>query len=384
MNNISLCIYFLNKQIKNKFGYYLKQVLIMSLIFSIVAILNIIPESYKYLREVPVEKAQYDYLINGMLYDDQYEALKSNPDIETVVATSEWDGMRITNNHNGKQVINNIFFINNINNAGQLLPSSNYFIKEGKYSENTAVITARLADDLNLKIGDAITIDWSTFHLPGYATQYLISGILYETSSGECIEADINPAKESIQSVVKILYPYSHTADYSQFYVKMNAPNSDKRIISNFLNDKQTLFSRSDILAIERAQVDGLSTVQLGYEQKGILILYLLVFIGYSLMKMRNQKLFYKILSMIGAPNILSYYHIILENALIITMVACVSVFLAYKYFQLFLSIYFPMAVFSSLIKFTLLANLYVLIVTSIVGIIALNRLFLNRSLVKE
>jgi len=81
--------------------------------------------------------------------------------------------------------------------------------------------------------------------------------------------------------------------------------------------------------------------------------LYILVFIGYMLIKLRHQEQFYKTLRMIGAPDTLSYYHLIVENFLIIIIISGVSVFLTYKYFQLFLSIYFPMAVFSNLIKWS-------------------------------
>lgn len=199
MNRFSLPFYLLGKELKSSPATFIRQWILFSLIFAIVIVLFVMPESYRFLRVAPYELANYDFQVSGELREKEFKKVQNCPQIDKVVGVIEWNGLGLENLGNGKQHEAPVLFANNITVAADISPNNNALLMKGTYKENGAVLTYGLSKKLGAKIGDEIQIDWSSFERPEYKVKYTITGISYETAAGEQMVADMNVAEKHLK-----------------------------------------------------------------------------------------------------------------------------------------------------------------------------------------
>lgn len=332
MNNFSLCLFLIIKETRSHLGSFVKNTLMLSLVLAIVITLYIIPESYRFMRVAPYEFSKFDIQITGLLFERDYNKFMNSPYVDKVVGVSSWGGMNITNTRNQKQQIANVDFVKNIEFAGDLLPYNKHLFKQGNYKENCAVITVKLANRLGIKLNDSIVIDWSTFNLDNYEARYTISGILYETAYGNCILADKQPTQEVITKAQNKVAKTPEAPDFSYLYLKSKHHDLTGSIQSMIDPNSQISAVRAAILADEIIEVNRLADKNFKYEQYGLILLYLIVIYGYSVLRLKQKRHFYAILTMLGATPRFINLHILLENILLFLVVTVFSVVITFEY----------------------------------------------------
>jgi hypothetical protein len=276
--------------------------------------------------------------------------------------------MRITNNKSGRDMeINDVVFVNNISYAGKLLPDNHTLFKQGAYEKESAVVSVGVANRLGVKVGDLITVDWSTFGMQNYSVSYLISGIIYEGAYGQRVLADIDPIGDMLNHIVNTLGEPEFF--YSELYVSSVTGMVDHSLIDEQL---QIVTLRSEILANEESIVRALNVTTQKY---GAVALYLLLVFGYVMMRIRQDNKYYSTLAVIGAPKIILYVNIFIGNFIIFTFVTICAMIIVYWYFRAGMGFYMPSNMLFQLATYSLLCNLLVLMFASWLSAAKLDKL---------
>ncbi|MCG9969999.1 hypothetical protein L9W92_18605 [Pelotomaculum terephthalicicum JT] len=299
MKSLSLSFFLLLKEYKYQYLFQLRQCLLLTIIFAIVIILFLLPMSYSYLRQAPFETADYDLKISGPLFESDINSIKADQSVEQYVGITAFTTY-ISSKSSGKRIIADILFVNDIINASTLMPTNKNLLIKGSFNIGKAVVSARIADELNINIEDYITIDWNSYKINSPPVTLKVGGILYETAYPRQVVADVT--KESLNNVInEISEKTSHPqADYTSAYIKLSGSNSKPSILSN--NPNIVLQWRKDALESEKEMVKALDTQSFKHVKIGSLLLYVFIFLWIIFQTIKRRNKYYAIICACGAP----------------------------------------------------------------------------------
>ena len=200
---------------------YIMKLLILSILFSATTVTFLMPEAYRFLRIGPFEGAQYDISISGPFNTRNLSALTKQKEIDSLVGLSNWGGLRIMNIQNSRTVNSTTWFADDMKKAGILLPNNETILMKGSFQPDSAVVSARVADYLGITVGDHIRIGWENYELND-GIEYVISGILYESSYGAIVIADYRPYKHVIYKATEKVSSSNKPAYYTSIYINLN------------------------------------------------------------------------------------------------------------------------------------------------------------------
>lgn len=357
-------IWLILKELRQNFVSYLKQYIILSLLFSVMVVVYTLPISYEHMRLTPYKTAEYDVEISGDLFGQDYNKLINSEKVADVACVDVWDGLVITN-QDEKKMQARVSFVKNVDQVAELLPDNPGFLRKGSYEQNSAVITISIADRLNLKIGDTIKIDWSSFHHPQYTVPYVISGILHDSQYGPHIIAEYRNSSTVLNTVKE---NYDLPIEFTSMFIKLKNNEFSEESIFNILGSEKniTIEWRDDVLLAEENEVGKLQTTTFKYTQVGLACIYLLVFTGYLLMRLKQREKLYAILCATGARNSFIYTHYIIDIFILFLLIIITGVFLGKIMAEKYLLMYFPPDIFSSIFVLVTINTILLILISSI------------------
>lgn len=385
INNISFSLWLILQEFrKNLFGY-LKQYIILSLIFSLILIVYILPFSYEFIRLAPYKTAGYDVEISGFLCTSDYYKLMNSDKVSAVACADIWEDLVIVNPANDKKMLTDVSFIKQLNNVAGLLPDNPGLLTKGSFEDNCAVVTQRVADRLNLRIGDRIELNWRKYNHSEYKVRYFVSGIVHDSQYNPHIVAEY---ENSIKVLTNMKEEDEDGIEFTSMFIEWKKSEAikfkDEDIFDILGQDKNiTCGWRNDSLLIEQNEIGKMQSTTFKYTQAGIICIYILLFIGYLLIRIKQREKLYAILSVCGARNNIIFIHYTIDAFILFFLVVSTGTILAKTLMENFLLLYWPLNFISKTSSIFIL-NFITLIFISSISLWRLSKLPIADVLTKE
>jgi ABC-type lipoprotein release transport system permease subunit len=377
MKSLSFSAKLLVKEIKKNPYNYVKQYIFFSILFAIIVIVYTIPLSYEYIRVFPFKKSTYDLHISGPLYINDLNKLLKLNGISQVACIDTWDDLTVIVPKNNKEMLAEVIFVKDFDVVANLLPDNPHMLIKGNFDKQSIVVTSIVADRLRLNIGDEVTLSWANFKAPQYSAKGVVSGIISENLYGPHLLADYNIANNIIPKMSDI--------DFTSMYIKFSKKNiAEKDILSALGEDANITFEwRTIRLNSEINEVNKLNTSSFNYIKYGLVAIYFLLFIGYSLIRLKDRSKLYAILSACGAQMSVLRAHFFIDIFLLFSLVTSTGVILAKLLYRNVLLKCFPIAAVSE-IYLLIVISMILLIVITLISMWKLNRASIADILTKE
>ncbi len=377
MKNLHFSIKLLLEEIKKNPYKYLKHYLFFSLLFAVIVIVYSIPLSYEYIRVFPYKSSSYDLRISGPLHENDFNKLMEWTGISQVACIDTWDDLTVNNPKNNKEMFAEVIFVKGLEDVSHLLPDNPDMLIKGDFKNDGIIITSTVSDRLRLKIGDEVNLSWAKYKAPQHNTKGIVTGIISDNLYGPHILAPYKNASTIINKMSDI--------DFTSMYIKFNKENmSEEDILSAIGKDSNITFEwRLARLAVEKNEVNKLNTSSFGYIKNGLVIIYFLLFIGCSFLRLRDRSKLYAILSACGAQMKVLYTHFFVDMCILFSLVISTGIILTKILYKNFLLKCFPTAVLND-IYILIIVNIILLILITLFSIWKLNKVSIADVLTKE
>lgn len=368
MKTFLYILFLLIKEYKNDYKSFTRQSILQVIIFSTVITLFLLPICYTYLKQAPFQTAEYDLKLTGPLTQADLIDIKRDRDIKELVAVTEFI-TNISNPDTNQNLRGHVLFVNDVEKASRLLPSNKRLLIGGGFNKGEAVISAQLANQLKLKIGDYIKINWADFKIDNQAT-FRIGGILYETDKSKTVVVDSSSNPEILDNVVK---KFHNPIPYTSFFLKFYPESNHKFILREDAN--AILEWKRDALEAQKEEVKRLNSLNFKYVKIGSLLLYISIFIWGIYNQINRRTKTYAVLSALGSSLRFIYTHFILDVFILYTIVIVFSSYLTTMYFKYILNFYFPKTILLQMLLFSTISNVLIALVSSIFAFRKLGKL---------
>lgn len=236
----------------------IKQLLVLTIIFSIILTFILLPIRYEYEYMAPLSKSRYNLFVNGLITKSDYVQLIKDPNIINTAAASYGSG-NVYKGEANKEFVEtvipvDILILNNdtINNASKLdiINLKNFLIRgelksgyNNDRDEYYALLSWDIAKKLDADIGDTVT-----YWVADSKFEYKVSGITEPTSETEFV-IELSPkldeylrsfgpiTKEAYAGNLYILSKDQNaTLGYIQSYISKNGKDWNIRTIEELKN----------------------------------------------------------------------------------------------------------------------------------------------------
>lgn len=319
----------------------------MTIVFSIVLTLILIPIRFEYEQIAPWKEAKYNIFVNGPITKQDYLSVTKEPNIIDAAVSSYGSGTlysgNITDKYIGMSIPVNTVLINHetLKNTSKLeVIGLSEFLLSGKINSGYpnfgyALISWNIAKRLDVDIDDTI-IYW----VGDSKYEYKISGIAIPTSETEFVAEDMrlfNQA-EAEENYADNLYIISknqkETIQYLQSY-----------ILENKKEWTLTTIGKQRIKASTNLKESLPPIIRFGFIGGGI-ILYLVVLLREQNVAFNNKKRNFSILTALGTnkTDLMKIYAI--EQILIMVIVSFFAILIAkFWVYQILFKLYLPVEV---------------------------------------
>lgn len=344
----------------------------LTLIFSVVLTLVILPIRYDYVQIAPFEKADYDIFVNGLIKVDDYNQLLKDPNIIEMASASYgtgnvYKGVAQDNFVNPVIPVKNVLILNSetINKSSKLdIIGINNFIISGELKKSDlkgyAALDWNLAKRLNAKIGDKVT-----YWVGERKVEFEVSAITVPTSETEFVfetNPDLLKYMESFDSNLEGMYA-------GNLYIKSKNPESSIQYITSFSSNsgkewviKTKTAMKTQVLANLEGSVPDI--IRNGLVVGG-LFMYLIVLLREQNIVISRRKRNFSILTALGANQSELMNIFIFEQIYVMVAVGVFSVLITnYLIYNTLFNLYLPIEVLSKGIVLGFILSIIAIIIT--------------------
>lgn len=220
--NLSLFHFFISRELRKNWLFYLKIYGILGFILGIVlinqSVVVVTDYSYRYLYLYP--QSDDVIIFYGNITFDNSSLLFNSEYIRDIVYVTE-SGLFVKDSSESSYV--DVLFVSNMEEAGKLLPYGEHLLEKGSYKDGCAVVSNYIARKYDLDIGKKITLI-----IDNETLSYTVSGILYDLLSSPVVVVDINQYLPELRKEMGEIF-------ISEAYIKYNNLNSRVKYL-NYLN----------------------------------------------------------------------------------------------------------------------------------------------------
>lgn len=278
--NLRLIGYYWRHELQSRPQAFAFRLLLLAAIFSALLSFALFLPVYEYWRLSPYLHSAYDFYVNGPITESHYQEVSRDPSTEQVAVA--WRVSPMIVYADGKMARGNpllhVFDRLPESEQGWLPQATRLSGQIDTYQpESSAVVSYRLAQDLDLQVGDTITMP---LELLKTTLTYTIAAI-HEPAEGGARELVAVERTPRIQALLAALDD-SQLRGHDLFVVSSN-PQATRTLLEEMFSDEQALlFSRADQIANQQASIE--------YRPPVVVAISLLGLLGYLVVLWRDAQ----------------------------------------------------------------------------------------------
>jgi len=319
---------------------FARSILVFAVLVGLCLFVFSLPAMFAEIRVGPHQTAEYDLLVTGAVPAEGVERASGTG--ADVLPVYRWGGNLSTNGDDAGRF--DTWIVGDMTAAAEMTELNSRYLVEGSYEEGHAVVSKDLADRLGVGVGDTVT-----YRPAGLdeAVEYEVSGVVRPASYGRrtIVLGDTGGLTARIASTTREVPSLNNASTvYGAAYVDCADASQCRDAREALASDLASVTTKEEQIEKQRTSVERFtgSPVVRAAPIVGF-ALYGLIYLRRALLRADRHETTYGVLRSLGASRRAPIAHILLDNAVVLTLTTVLGTLLAAQIYQRAMGIFVPM-----------------------------------------
>jgi hypothetical protein len=319
---------------------FLRAILVFSILVGLCLFFLSLPTMFTEIRVGPHETAEYELLVRGGITPDQVERAEATG--AEVLPVYQWSGQ--VSAEEGSVSNFDSWIVEDMDAASEMTELNSRYLIAGSYEEGHAVVSKDLAEDLGVGVGDTVTYRPASLE---ETVTYEVSGIVRPASYGRrtIVLGDRSGLIDRISATTPEVPNMDNASTiYGAAYVDCSGASGCEDARNVFDSDLATVSTEAEQIEEQKRAVEQFtgSPIVRAAPIAGF-VLYGLIYLRRSLLRASRHEPTYGLLRSLGASRRAPIAHILIDNAVVLTLTTVLGVLLASQLYERAMGIFVPL-----------------------------------------